>query len=183
MFARREPHPGAFDPADLPEMRVEGLDAAAAAQLLRGRISTELSSSMAERLIDATGGNPLALIELPDVLTEAQLEGREALSEPLPVGPQVEGGFQRRIGALPPRSRHALMVAAASGSNTTDELVPALRDLGLTLEDLEPAEAGGLLAIDGSVVTFPHPLARSAAYQAASSQDRRDAHRALAGAS
>ncbi len=48
---------------------------------------------MAQRLIDATGGNPLALIELPDVLTEAQLDGREALSEPLPVGPQIEGGF------------------------------------------------------------------------------------------
>ncbi len=44
IFARREPHPGAFDPAGLPEMRVEGLDAAAAAQLLRERVSTELSS-------------------------------------------------------------------------------------------------------------------------------------------
>ena len=73
-----------------------------------------------------------------------------------------------------------MTVAAASGSNTTDELVPALRDLGMGLGDLEPAEAGGLLAIDGSVLTFPHPLARSAAYQAASSQDRREAHRALA---
>lgn len=74
------------------------------------------------------------------------------------------------------------MVAAASGSNTTDELVPALRDLGMGLGDLAPAEAGGLLAVDGSVLTFPHPLARSAAYQSASSLDRRAAHRALAAA-
>lgn len=58
MFARREPHPGAFDLTYLPEMRLEGLDAAAAAQLLRERISIELSSSMAERLIEATGGTP-----------------------------------------------------------------------------------------------------------------------------
>ena len=88
IFARREPHPGAFDPTGLPKMLVEGLDAAAAAELLRERVSTELSSTTAQRLIDATGGNPLALIELPDVLTEAQLGGREALSEPLPVGPR-----------------------------------------------------------------------------------------------
>jgi hypothetical protein len=179
IFARRE-HPGAFDPSGLPELLVDGLDAAAAAQLLRERVSTELSPATAERLIDATGGNPLALIELPDVLTEAQLGGREALSEPLPVGPQIESGFQRRIAGLSPRAQHALTVAAASGSNTTDELVPALRDLGMGLGDLEPAEAAGLLAIDGSALVFPHPLARSAAYQAASSQDRREAHRALA---
>jgi hypothetical protein len=180
IFARREPHPGAFDPDDLPEMHLDGLEPAAAVQLLRQHVSAEISATMAEHLVDATGGNPLALIELPDVLTEAQLAGREALAEPLPVGPQIEGGFQRRIAGLSPRSQRALAVAAASGSNTTDELVPALRELGMSLGDLEPAEMSGLVAVNGSALTFPHPLARSAAYQASSSQERRAAHRALA---
>jgi DNA-binding CsgD family transcriptional regulator len=182
IFARREPHPGAFDPNDLPEMHLDGLDPAAAVQLLRQHVSADVSATMAEHLVDATGGNPLALIELPDVLTEAQLAGREALAEPLPVGPQIEGGFQRRIAGLSPCSQRALAVAAASGSNTTDELVPALRELGMSLGDLEPAEMAGLVAVNGSSLTFPHPLARSAAYQASSSQERRAAHRALADA-
>ena len=50
----------------------------------------------------------------------------------------------------------------------------------MSLEDLEPAEVAGLVAVNGSALIFPHPLARSAAYQAASSQERRAAHRALA---
>ena len=44
-----------------------------------------------------------------------------------------------------------------------------------------PAEDGGLLTI-GARVTFRHPLVRSAAYRAASSEERRAAHRALADA-
>ena len=53
--------------------------------------------------------------------------------------------------------------------------------LGIGMEAAAPAEAEGLLAI-GVRVTFRHPLVRSAAYRAASPEERRAAHRALADA-
>lgn len=180
LFALRDAEPGAFEPAGLPEVRVSGLDAGASAALLRKHVDVALSPTMNDRLFRATGGNPLALIELPEVLSEAQLGGREALEEPLPVGPQVESGLRRRIDALPRKTQSALTVAAASGLDTIDELVPALHALGLQISDLDAAEAAGLVRIDRARLTFPHPLARSAAYQAASSQERREAHRTLA---
>jgi DNA-binding CsgD family transcriptional regulator len=49
------------------------------------------------------------------------------------------------------------------------------------MEAAAPAEADGLLTI-GVRVTFRHPLVRSAAYRAASPEERRAAHRALADA-
>ncbi len=180
LFALRDAEPGAFEPAGLPEVRVPGLDAGASAALLREHVDVPLSPTMADRLFQATGGNPLALIELPDVLSEAQLGGRETIEEPLPAGPQIETGFRRRIDALPRKTQSALTVAAASGLDVIDELVAALQALDLQISDLDAAEAAGLVKIDRSSLTFPHPVARSAAYHAASSHERREAHRALA---
>ena len=51
--------------------------------------------------------------------------------------------------------------------------------MGIGLEAAAAAEADGLLRI-GERVTFRHPLVRSAVYRAASPQERRSAHRALA---
>ena len=54
------------------------------------------------------------------------------------------------------------------------------RALGLDEDALETAVASGLVVEDGSVVAVRHPLVRSAIYQAATGEDRRRAHRALA---
>ena len=47
---------------------------------------------------------------------------------------------------------------------------------------LEPAEAAGLVSLDAAVLTFRHPLVRSALYHATDPAERRRAHAALAGA-
>ena len=57
----------------------------------------------------------------------------------------------------------------------------AAAELGIPTEAAAPAEADDLIEIGGRV-TFRHPLLRSAIYRAASPEDRRDVHRALAGA-
>jgi hypothetical protein len=61
------------------------------------------------RLIAATQGNPLALIELPTVLSDEQRAGREPLDDPLPVGESVETAFLSRARALSSAARRALL--------------------------------------------------------------------------
>jgi DNA-binding CsgD family transcriptional regulator len=58
----------------------------------------------------------------------------------------------------------------------------AASSLGIELAALETAERAGLATVEPATVTFVHPLARSAAYRSASPDERRAAHRALAGA-
>ncbi len=86
-----------------------------------------LSPLVAGQLWQATAGNPLALLELPGILSEEQLEGRDPLEEPLPLGPSLEEAYRRRIGALPQATRSALTVAAASDTVAMREISLALK--------------------------------------------------------
>ncbi len=58
----------------------------------------------------------------------------------------------------------------------------ALQWLGLSLDDLEPAESTGLVSLVDAKLEFRHPLVRSALYQAADAGERRRAHAAVAAA-
>jgi DNA-binding CsgD family transcriptional regulator len=178
LFAARDGE--GFAPARLPTLRLTGLDADAAAALLRRHAPRGMSAGVAERLVGGTRGNPLALLELPALLTEAQFAGREPLDVPLPVGASLEQAFARRADALPPEARRALLVAAASDSDDLGLVVRAAAALGLGPDSLEAADSGGLVSIRGWRFRFRHPLVRSAVYQAAPLAERRAAHRALA---
>ena len=159
-----------------------GLDAAASAELLAAARSGSVDPRVAGRLRAATGGNPLALIEIGGLLSDAQLAGRAALEEPLRVGSAVERLFWRQIAQQPEAVQKVLLVAAASDTGSAAEIIGALRAAGLTQGDLEHAETAGLVVIAGGRVEFKHPLVRAVAYRAAAARDRRAAHRALADA-
>jgi hypothetical protein len=59
-----------------------------------------LPAAVMKQLITQTGGNPLALIELPSMLTPAELAGQHALPEPLPAGRQIELAYAALAGRL-----------------------------------------------------------------------------------
>src|SRR5512133_690062 len=74
LFAEREP--GEFSELDrLPELRLDGLADADAAELLASVITVPLDDRVRERLVAETHGNPLALIEVPHGLAPADLSG------------------------------------------------------------------------------------------------------------
>jgi DNA-binding CsgD family transcriptional regulator len=102
--------------------------------------------------------------------------------EPVWVGKQLEQAFRARADTLPEPSRRALVVAAAASTSELGILRTALARLELSLASLEPAETAGLVSLDAGVLTFRHPLVRSALYHAADPAERRRAHAALAGA-
>jgi DNA-binding CsgD family transcriptional regulator/tetratricopeptide (TPR) repeat protein len=176
LFAAREP--GELL-ASLPEMVVEGLRGADARSLLVSVIPARLDEGVADELLAEMRGNPLALLELPRGLTATQLAGGFALPGALSLSGRVEETFLKRMEALPAEARRVLLVAAAEPLGDPALLGRAADRLGIPGAALETAESAGLIEVDGRV-RFRHPLARSAIYRSATTEDRRRAHRALA---
>jgi DNA-binding CsgD family transcriptional regulator len=166
---------GEFDRVEL-----AGLERAAARQLLAELAGGEVADPVAERLWAATAGNPLALVEFASLLGPDELAGRRPLPEPLPLGPNLERAFRRRIDDLPEAVRRALVVAAAGESERVEDVVAALALLGVDESALARAETRELVSVEGDRLAFRHPLLRAAAYESAPVLERRAAHRALA---
>jgi DNA-binding CsgD family transcriptional regulator len=176
--AVRDGDPSALDRAGLPEHVIPGLDRDDAFELLRGLTDAGPSAGAVNRLFAATGGNPLALVELSGRVDEFAGDAPRA---PVPVSARVGGVFQRKIDPLSDEARTALLVAAASDTGRLEEVSQACRSLGLdAAARLEEAETSGLVRITATAVEFRHPLARSTCYAAARPAERRAAHRALA---
>lgn len=180
LFALREGEATALDLSDLPLLQLTGLTEEASIHLLSDQTPALVAPRVAAALSAATRGNPLALMEIPTLLTEAQRAGRVPLPDPLPSGPRLEHAFARRVATLPIQTQRTLLIAAASDSTDIGPVRRALEQLDIAPEALEGAEASGLITFNGADVHFRHPLIRSAIYQSAKAVNRREAHRALA---
>ena len=180
LFAVREREGYDFEARGLPELALGGLDPQAAAALIGRRANVALSPEARQRLVAATGGNPLALLELPEVLSEAQLAGAEALLSPLPVGERIERAFLARVHQLPKDTQTLLLVAAAEDSGELATVLSAAAQLGAASQALDAAEREGLARVRGDQLEFHHPLVRSAVYHTAPLSRRHIVHRALA---
>jgi DNA-binding CsgD family transcriptional regulator len=177
LLALRDGEESAFSRAGLEQLVVRGLAPDEASELLGGRIAT----SAAQRLTDLTMGNPLALLELADELSEGQRTGHDPIAEPLPVGEALERAFGRRLNRLSEAARAAVVVAAAAGNrDDVATLERAWMRLGARRDELADAERSGIISIEAGRLRFRHPLVRAVAYGTASAPDRRAAHAALA---
>jgi DNA-binding CsgD family transcriptional regulator len=180
LFAAREGEARAFDAPALAELRLAGLDADAAAALLDRHAGIALVPETRARLVEATGGHPLALLELPSTLSEAQLAGDEPLLGPVPVSARLERAFLARVRELPAETQTLLLVAAADDRGQLSTVLRAAAWLDVGAEALDAAEVAGLATVRGTVLELRHPLVRSAVYQGAPLSRRQAAHRALA---
>ena len=79
LFAARDGETNRFSSIGLPECQVRGLSEDKAVALLTSR-TPALPAVVMKQLIARTGGNPMALLELPSVLTAAELAGRTRLT-------------------------------------------------------------------------------------------------------
>jgi DNA-binding CsgD family transcriptional regulator len=180
LFAAREGEVREFDAPELAELRLGGLDADAAAVLLDRHAGVELSPETRARLVEATGGHPLALLELPSTLSEGQLSGSEPLLTPLPVSARLERAFLTRVRELPEEAQTLLLVAAADDTGDLSTVLGAAEELDVGAEALDGAQEAGLASLRGTALELRHPLVRSAVYQGAPLSKRQAAHRALA---
>jgi DNA-binding CsgD family transcriptional regulator len=177
LIAVRDGHSSLLDGADVPIHRVGGLDRHATLELLTREAGHSLAADVAERLYEATAGNPLGLLE---VAPQASGFAAAGIEVPMPVSRRITEAFLHRSASLPARVRRMLTLAAASRAGELAVLARAAGTLGLELADLGPAEAVGLVSLADGAVEFRHPLARAAIYSEATLQERREVHRALA---
>ena len=97
----------------LPELVVEGLRAGDARELLGSVAGGRLDERVQDRIVAETGGNPLALLELPRALTSGELAGGFGVLDTRGLPGRIEESFVRRLEALPTDTQQLLLVAAA----------------------------------------------------------------------
>jgi DNA-binding CsgD family transcriptional regulator len=176
VFAAREP---GKDLQQISELEVRGLPDTDARALLNSTVRFPLEERVRERIIAETGGNPLALMELPRGLTATQLAGGFGLPGVKALSVSLEESFLRRLNPLSHDARRLLVLAAAEPVGDPLLLWRAAQRLRVGPEAADDLESQGLLEIRDRVV-FRHPLVRSAIYGSAAGSERRSVHRALA---
>jgi DNA-binding CsgD family transcriptional regulator len=167
--------------AGLPGLTVTGLGNADARTLLALAVGGRLDAEVRDRIVAETGGNPLALLQLPRGLGPGELAGGFWLPDRRPVASRIEDSFHRQFQSLPRETQRFLLTAAADPTGAITMLWRAGELQGIPADAAAPAQDAGLVEL-GARVHFGHPLVRSAVYQAAPPGDRRAAHRALAAA-
>ena len=146
-LAARDGEVRRFSALGLPDLRVDGLDADAGGQLLTERVGVAIPLEVLSRLMEATRGNPLALVELPSLITPGQFSGREPLPSPLPMTNAVQRIFVQRVRRLPKHTQRLLLVAAADETCRLATVLAAAAELGVPAAALDPAERADLIAI------------------------------------
>jgi DNA-binding CsgD family transcriptional regulator len=160
-----------FHGAGIAQIPVGPLDDASAVQLMSSRFPN-LAPRAAHKVVAEAQGNPLALIELPVSLGDDPTD--PALGRTT-VGRRLRQHFAQRLDTLPAETRNQLLQAALDGAG---DPFPAT-----SAANVEPAERVRLVRIHpltGSI-EFRHPLARSSVVDRATSAEKREAHRILAG--
>src|SRR5262245_10072390 len=181
LFAVRTGEARTFEMPGVPDLVLEGIAAAAAERLLE-ESAPAAAAPVREWLLAEAAGNPLALLELPRGLSEAQLEGRATLPEAIPLTARLRSAFEQRVSRLPAATRTALLIAALDDGEQAAIVVRAGGEMGLPEDALDSAEQAGLLRVDGGRIEFRHPLVRSAVLGSSTLSQRRAAHATLAAA-
>jgi len=176
VFAARTP---SDQLAGLAELVVQGLSEPDARALLDSVLTAPLDPRVRDQIVSETRGVPLAMLELLEELTPAELAGGFGLPTGVATSTDIEDSFRRRLDGLPIQTRHLLLLAAADPLGDPLLVWRAAQRLGIPAKAATPAAQAGLLEF-GARVRFRHPLVRSAAYRSATVQERQDAHRALA---
>ncbi|WP_140694090.1 helix-turn-helix transcriptional regulator [Mycolicibacterium hodleri] len=179
VFSARE-HAGDLTALDgLATRRIAALDPGSAHAILDEAVSGPLDPRVSARVIDETGGNPLAMLELLSELSAEQLAGRFPLPRRLPVGRRVDVHFLAQVATLSSEARTVLLVAAACADEKPSTVWRAGALLGVAAAAANHAVQQGILSLEPRIA-FRHPLIRSAVYDGATPEERQRVHDALA---
>jgi hypothetical protein len=163
------------DPRGVERIRVGPLSVGAIQLLLRQQLGISFPRPMLVRIHEASGGNPFHALEL--ARAHAADPTRDT-TLPVAISTSLDRLVDARLQALNDATRRALLITAAHGRLPIGLLAP----LDVSQEALQAALETNLIQRSSQVIGFTHPLLASAVYQGATDDERRAAHRLLAGA-
>lgn len=156
LLAARE-RPAGLDAPDIEAHPLQALSRRGTRELLAARMTSAASAEVADALHRATGGNPLALVELSRNAADVTLRAVGGLA-PLPVCEAIRTSFARRLSALSAAARTALVIAATSQRDDMRLLVEAASDAGSFLDAYLEAEVAGAIELAEGRLRFQNPL-------------------------
>lgn len=163
-----------LDRRRLRRLEIGPLSFGATRRLLTERFGLSMSRALLQRVVDATLGNPLFIVELGRALAEHGLpEG--AADIPLPTG--IDEMLGTRVTSQTAPVRRLLVALALSGELDTFELAAVETPMVL-----DQAIDAGVIVVTDDRGRPSHPLLAEAARRMASPSDRREVHAALAAA-
>ena len=166
----------AFRNAGFESIELKGLDVDDAVAMLGGNTQR----AVAQRCVDATQGNPLALNELVRLLDSDQLAGTSPLPDDLPVGNQLIRSFVHRINALDEGAQRALAIVAAAFDSAAFDIHRAVDRSPDGRANLAAGEAAGIINVSADTIELTHPLMRTAIRDALGPAAMRAANAVLA---
>jgi DNA-binding CsgD family transcriptional regulator len=169
-----------FDRAGLPEYELAPLAAVDAAELMTARFPA-LAPAVRDRLLSESAGNPLAVLELPAVLSRRQGVAVRTLPAVLPLTRRLQGLFAAKVAEMPPQTRTLLLLIALSRRGDV-RILDAVGSRPAGAEALVPAERARLAYLDETThrLTFHHPLIPAVVVDMSTGAERRSAHTTLA---
>lgn len=181
LTATRARQGDAAERAGLPDLVVDPLPDAAAAELLQAQ-APALTTTVRQRLLTQASGNPLALTELPRAIRQTGVDG---VAEEFPLTARLEAAFAARSAELCEAARTLLVVLAADAGCDLGRLLDAATALAgapVTTGHIQEALDIGLVELSGAGMRFRHPMMRTAIYARAPLTQRLGAHSCLAAA-
>ncbi|WP_127502400.1 LuxR C-terminal-related transcriptional regulator [Actinoplanes solisilvae] len=164
----------------LRELALGPIDDEAAGRIIERR-HPGIDPRVRDRLVTEAAGNPRALIEYADALTDDHRSGADPLPVPLPIGDRARAVTGVALAAFPPETREVLLLAALDEDGDLTA-VRAAAGGGDVLAALSPVVRRGYVTVDerARLISFAHPMLRAAIVGHAAGLQLRRAHRALA---
>lgn len=161
----------------IPVLTLGGLSPAAASRL----VPAPATGAVVEQLVAGTRGNPLALLEVSQRLSQAQWVGAAPLPDPLPLGDRLLAYYETLLASMSADARLAALLFALAQGVELGVVTAALSAGGVDAATaLDEARSHDVLVLDDRGVRFRHPLLRTAVLRRATLVEQREAHRALA---
>ena len=142
----------------MPVVTLAGLSSADAQAVVPDRVA----DGVVEHLVDDTGGNPLAILEIARRLTDAQRLGAAPLPSALPVGDRLGIVYEQQLTGLSAPAWRAVLLSALNRSGTSATVAAALVGEGVDVAAaLDEAQDHGVLVRHDAEIGFRHPLLRT----------------------
>ncbi len=151
---------------------------APAASALFTKAHPDVAPTARDRLLNEAEGNPLALLELPRLLSARQRQALEPLPAWLPLPRRLEQIYATRINALPAPAQRLLLLIALGPTVSLSVLAPAFpaTPLGDVVQALVDAD---MVRTGSDRLLIRHPIIRAAVVAGATPEQRTGAHQVL----